>query len=420
LIAALFAIALTGLSAAAAEPWPARVGRISLAETGATLRPAGGAWGDAVVNEPVAAGSSIRSGAQGRAEITLSGITIALAPGTTLDIGRLDKDAAQFALSSGRATLALDRRNPAAVEIATAAGPVKPTAPGRYDIDAAAGLTEKSEATGAVVLPEQVPATMPGAAALATGGTWGRSDGGPIWYPNGLPAGWAPFRDGGWRNLPPWGWTWIDDASWGFAPSHYGRWARVDNRWGWVPGSAEVAADFMPAGVAFLGTPGIGLSYAGGSGPAIAWFPLAPGEPYWPAADGDAPAKIVDAAYKNRRFASAVPKPVFIGGKPVAAALVDIPDRRLDVAPVIPGSPGLKPPAPRLVAGLPRITVHPAPPILAAAPPKPKPAPARIALDAPHRRTANHRPPPKLAAAPPPHPDKMRRHIAEAHHILRQ
>ena len=25
----------------------------------------------------------------------------------------------------------------------------------------------------------------------------------------------------------PWGWTWIDDARWGFAPFHYGRWAYV-------------------------------------------------------------------------------------------------------------------------------------------------------------------------------------------------
>src|SRR6185312_11955520 len=97
---------------------------------------------------------------------------------------------------------------------------------------------------------------------------------------------------------------WIDNALWGFAPSHYGRWTRIGDRWGWLPGDGK---DFSPATVAFLGTPGIGLSYAGGSGPAVAWFPLAPGETYWPADKGDAPAAIVNATYRNRRFASAVP-----------------------------------------------------------------------------------------------------------------
>ena len=96
LIAALLATALTCVSAGAAEPWPVRVGRISLAETGAALRPGGGQWADATINEPVAAGNSIRSGTQGRAEIRLSGITIMLAPGATLDINRLDKDATHY------------------------------------------------------------------------------------------------------------------------------------------------------------------------------------------------------------------------------------------------------------------------------------------------------------------------------------
>ena len=27
-----------------------------------------------------------------------------------------------------------------------------------------------------------------------------------------------------WVWLRPWGWTWVDDAPWGFAPFHYGRW----------------------------------------------------------------------------------------------------------------------------------------------------------------------------------------------------
>ncbi len=37
---------------------------------------------------------------------------------------------------------------------------------------------------------------------------------------------WTPFRDGRWAEIAPWGRTWIDNAPWGFAPAHYGRWAR--------------------------------------------------------------------------------------------------------------------------------------------------------------------------------------------------
>jgi hypothetical protein len=426
LIASVIILGITTLPAVAATPSPARVGRVSLAETGASLRPAGGDWADAIVNEPVASGTSIRSGNQGRAEIRLSGITAALAPETVLDIARLDDGAVQFALRMGHVDLSVDARNAGKLEIDAAKGPIHLDGPGRYGIDADNGLVGKLAAPDGAALPDQVPAMMPGAAALAGNGDWERSEIGWTWYPKNLPGNWMPFRDGSWRYLQPWGWSWIDAAPWGFAPSHYGRWKRVGDRWGWVPGSGASASRFMPASVAFLGTPGIGLSYAGGSGPAVAWFPLAPGEVYWPADQGDPPAALINAAYKNRRFASAVPRRVFVNGKPVADAVVDIPNRRLDVAPVIPGSPGLAPPAPHLVAALPpiRLPKPAAPPLLAAA--TPKPAPARIPLDAPAHPHAKHaaaarRPhPPLRVAVAPPHPAHDRRHVAEAHHILRQ
>ncbi len=431
LIASVFILGITSLPAVAATPWPARMGRVSLAETGAGLRPAGGDWTDAAVNEPVAAGMSIRSGNQGRAEIRLSGITVALAPETSLDIVRLDDGAVQLALKAGHVDLSVDPRNKASLEIDTSKGPIRLSDPGRYGIDADNGLVGKLAAPDGAALPDQVPATMPGAAALAANGDWERSDIGAIWYPKNLAAGWTPFRDGSWHYLKPWGWVWADAAPWGFAPSHYGRWARIGDRWGWVPGGGDAATLFVPASVAFLGTPGIGLSYAGGSGPAIAWFPLAPGEAYWPANRGDPPAGLVDAAYKNRRFASAVPRAIFISGKSVTDAIVDIPTRRLDGAPVIPGSPMLTPAAaPRLVAALPRIAPSKPPtpaPLIAAAAPKPAPA-ARIALDAPARPKTRHvailrgssRGAPLRLTVTPPHPATDRRHVAEAHHILRQ
>ncbi len=427
LIASVLILGATTLTTVAATPWPARVGRVSLAETGASLRPAGGDWTDAAVNEPIAEGSSIRSGTQGHAEIRVSGITVALAPGTTLDILRLDDREVQLGLRAGHIDLSVDRRNSTRLEVDAAKGPIRLDGLGRYGIDADNGIVGKLAAPDSAAIADQVPATLPGGAALAGNGDWEQSEIGWTWYPKNLPADWRPFRDGSWHYLQPWGWVWADAAPWGFAPSHFGRWTWAGDRWGWVPGSGEPAGNFVPATVAFLGTPEIGLSYAGGSGPAVAWFPLAPGEAYWPAGHGDPPAALIDAAYKNRRFASAVPRAIFISGKPAAAAVVDIPERRLDVAPVIPGSPQLEPPAPRLVAGLPPIRPpEPAPPPpLAAA--MPKPAPARIALDVPALPLAKyiatarrpHAPPLRLAVAPP-LSEHDRRHIAEAHHVLRQ
>src|SRR6185437_11315426 len=60
---------------------------------------------------------------------------------------------------------------------------------------------------------------------------------GAVWFPTAVPADWAPYRFGHWKSIAPWGWTWIDDQPWGFAPFHFGRWVHLDNRWGWAPGS---------------------------------------------------------------------------------------------------------------------------------------------------------------------------------------
>src|ERR1019366_4804757 len=77
--------------------------------------------------------------------------------------------------------------------------------------------------------------------------------------------------------VEPWGWTWIDDAPWGFAPFHYGRWAYAGG-WYWIPGTLAPRPVYAPALVAFVGGPGFGVSAAFGAGGAVAWFPLAPGE----------------------------------------------------------------------------------------------------------------------------------------------
>src|SRR6185369_9675195 len=93
-------------------------------------------------------------------------------------------------------------------------------------------------------------------------------------------ADWAPYRAGHWVWVDPWGWNWVDDAPWGFAPFHYGRWAYVSTRWGWVPGPVEVAPVYAPALVAFVGGGGFGVNVSVG-GP-IGWFALGPGDAYFP------------------------------------------------------------------------------------------------------------------------------------------
>ncbi len=112
---------------------------------------------------------------------------------------------------------------------------------------------------------------------------------GPGWFPNQVPNGWQPYSTGHWAYVQPWGYTWVDDAPWGFAPFHYGRWSQVGGRWGWFPGPPAVRPVYSPALVAFVGGgPGgggggisIGINFGGGVG-ISAWFPIGVGEPYVP------------------------------------------------------------------------------------------------------------------------------------------
>lgn len=103
---------------------------------------------------------------------------------------------------------------------------------------------------------------------------------GHVWYPTTVAVGWSPYHYGHWGWVGAYGWSWIDDAPWGFAPFHYGRWVYVGNRWGWCPGRIDVRPVYAPALVAFVGG-GVNVSIGIGGGP-IGWFPLGWGEPYIP------------------------------------------------------------------------------------------------------------------------------------------
>ncbi|MFZ0693946.1 MAG: DUF6600 domain-containing protein [Alphaproteobacteria bacterium] len=83
--------------------------------------------------------------------------------------------------------------------------------------------------------------------------------------------------------IPPWGWTWIDEAPWGFAPFHYGRWVQIHDRWGWCPGEIVARPVYAPALVAFIGGSNFGISISfGHSFPAVGWVPLGPREVFHP------------------------------------------------------------------------------------------------------------------------------------------
>lgn len=415
----------------AEDSLPLRAGRVSLAQGAASYRPAGAEWSDAVTNLPVATGTALRTAGSGSAELGFGDTAVTLAGGSEVDVARLEPHVVQIALPHGRIGIAVRSLGDGGMmEIDLPRGAVWLLEPGQYDIDAgagngpvrvavfdgrarfvgggndgtvASGSTARLGGTGAIASTLETASAdafdtawqgrvsdddtqaarlhlspeLAGLTTLDRSGNWRAVDPyGAVWFPDGVAADWAPYRDGAWRWIPPWGWTWIDHASWGFAPSHYGRWARIDDRWGWVPGKPIPDPAYLPAAVAFLGTPGVGLSYADAFSPAIAWLPLAPGEIYWPGFTGDAalirrlnapdigdlwvlhhadnggpPTEIVTGEYRNRRFASVVPRAAFMAGQPVVPALVAIPETRLDVAPVIAQTVPFPPaPAPRAVA----------------------------------------------------------------------
>lgn len=428
-----------------------RVGRISLVSGNVEFRGPGDAqWSAASVNDPVATGVALRTGPQAQAEIRVGADTIDLDQGTAIAVAKLDQPIAEIAVSEGRIGLDIGRLDRGeSVQIDLARGGLWVLDRGRYDITAGAGehperiavlagnarfvgggadlpiasgyqllpsssetATAKIETAGRpddfnewceartvddsqLAAPYFVSREMTGYASLDEAGDW-QPDGkdGEVWFPRVSAAEWAPYRNGHWRWLAPWGWSWVDDQPWAFATSHYGRWRFADGRWSWVPGQRSEHPVWVPAVVAFLGTPGVGLSYADGPGPAIAWFPLAPGEIYWPGytrdldyiralnrrnivdlnairlgADGEPSAEITNAHFANRSFASVVPRQIFVGGHAIADALLTIPDERLRNAPAIMGSPRIGPPPPmpaRVAAAAPTRQHQPSLPAVAA------------------------------------------------------
>ncbi|MBV8817989.1 MAG: hypothetical protein JO022_06505, partial [Acidobacteriaceae bacterium] len=134
-----------------------------------------------------------------------------------------------------------------------------------------------------------VPPTLIGYEDLGQYGDWTQiPEYGPIWCPRRVDAGWSPYHYGHWAWIEPWGWTWVDDAPWGFAPFHYGRWVYWHERWAWAPGPVAVVAVrgpvvrpvYAPALVAWFG--GKHWSVSVTAGPSLGWVALGFGEVFTP------------------------------------------------------------------------------------------------------------------------------------------
>jgi hypothetical protein len=224
--------------------------------------------------------------------------------------------------------------------------------------------------------PQHAFLEMTGYEELQRYGQWKTLDDyGPVWFPTLIPAEWAPYRYGHWTSIAPWGWTWIDDQPWGFAPFHFGRWVYVDDRWGWSPGEPVNHLVYAPALVAFMET-SEGAASSQASEPPVGWFPLAPGDAYvpwfvagpafvdgvnilyprrfredplhWPDEHGRG---VWRGEFANRRFATFVRREVFAQGRPVGREMMRMQADRLERAMVMRGGPRVTPAVMRTMAG---------------------------------------------------------------------
>jgi hypothetical protein len=410
LTSAVAALALgLGLSPLAAADPPGRVARLNYVQGSVSFRPGGvEEWASATVNYPLTIGGDLWVDQGARAELHIGSTAIRLTPQTSFSFLNLDDRTVQIRLSQGSLTVRIQRIVAGEVfEIDTPNGAVTLARPGSYRVDVdsdrvtATVTVRRGEAeimSAGAILPvrsgeavflvggdaptydlrepappdewetwgsgrdareDQAPALryvsreVTGYEDLDAHGTW-RVDAtyGAVWSPTTVVVGWAPYRHGHWAWVDPWGWTWIDDAPWGFAPFHYGRWAFISGGWGWIPGTIVVQPVYAPALVAFVGGANFSLSVSFGGIAGIGWFPLAPREVYVPPYQYSPTyirnvnitnvnvtnINVTNVNYLNRHVpgaVTAVSHEVFVSARPVATAAVLVSSRAATTAQVV-------------------------------------------------------------------------------------
>ncbi len=397
---------------------PSRVARLGYMEGSVSFQPAGETeWVQAVPNRPMTTGDKLWADQNSRAELQLGSAVIRLNANTGFSFLNLDDNTVQIQLTSGTINVRvrrLDRNDVFEVDTPNLAFSIYQ--PGSYRVEASEDGTYSvvslrqggGEATGngqTYTLRAGQRATFSGTDALNAEvvdiggpdpfdnwaynrdrryddsrsaqylsrdvvgyedlddyGDW-RDDSsyGHVWFPNRVAVGWAPYHEGHWDWIPPWGYTWVDDSPWGYAPFHYGRWVVVGGRWGWVAGPVAVRAVYAPALVVFIGG-GVGVGFGGNVG----WFPLGPREVYVPSYRVsreyvnrvnisnttvnnvqitnvynttiiNKTTNITNVTYVNRNVQGAVmavPQRAFAGAQPVGRAAVTVSARDIAAAPV--------------------------------------------------------------------------------------
>jgi len=339
-----------------------RVARLGYLEGDVSFQGAGDTdWVQASLNRPLTIGDQLWTDQSAMTELQLEGVAIRMGGHTDISVLNLDERITQLQLSQGALRLrvrALGPQQTIEVDTPNLAMVLRRTGDYRIEVDPQGDTTlvlvqsgqaevfgdgasyrmdssqaylffgtnlsdyeavadyqadeldrwdqERESRLANSVSARYVPAGVIGYEDLDANGRWVvDASYGNVWLPSRVAAGWTPYRDGRWTWVDPWGWTWIDDAPWGYAVSHYGRWAYFGNAWGWVPGAPRQRVVYAPALVVFVGGNQVHRPPERHSGMGnTRWFPLGPRDIY---RQGQAPSR---EGYANQHVRGAVVAPV--------------------------------------------------------------------------------------------------------------
>ncbi len=444
---ALMLFAATAVLLAAQDDPPGRAARLNYITGPVSFQPAGVTdWVDATINRPLTTGDNLWVGDGARAELHVGSTALRLNSDTAFQFLNLNDQIMQISVSEGTLTVRLpylgEGQN---VEVDTPNMAFTLLRTGEYRIDANSNSQTTTVSVirgqGEVTGGGQAFAVPPGQQAVISGdqqitynvqglpgpddwdnwnlardrredhsvssryvspevtgnedlddyGRWSEQPGyGQVWMPSGVGPGWAPYHNGHWAWIAPWGWTWVDDAPWGFAPFHYGRWAYFGGGWGWCPGPIAIAPMYAPALVGWIGGGGGGFSFGVGIGVGVGWFPLGFGEPFIPGYRVSPGyfnrvnvsntvinrnvnitnvynntyinnRQVTNINYANRNVngaVTAVPQSAFVGGRSVAQSAIAVPRGQLGSA-RIGASPGFAPQTASVLGGRAASTYRP-------------------------------------------------------------
>ncbi|WP_250478777.1 MULTISPECIES: DUF6600 domain-containing protein [unclassified Caballeronia] len=402
---------------------PGRIARLNYMAGTVTTEPAGASdWSYAQINRPLTTGDQLWNDENARSELHIGSTAVRLGSSTALSVLALDDNTAQLKIAQGTLSTRVRELPPGTTyEIDTPNTALAITTPGEMRVEVAPdgrattvtvrsggvtaygdggsvqlaggqqmtfeGTNLQQASANAAPAPDAfdewaagrdasedrsisaryVSRDVPGYQDLDANGTW-RNDPsyGPVWTPTAVSADWAPYRQGHWAWQDPWGWTWIDDAPWGFAPYHYGRWLYIGSRWAWVPGPMDVSAPpaYSPALVGFVGDGdgdgdggpdwNVAVTVGGIAAAGVAWFPLGPGEAWRPHRDGWSPryfervnrnvyVRNTYVNYHAPRGLTAVPTNLFVLGQPVGRQPYAVDPSRWRHPRFFAGAPGIAP-----------------------------------------------------------------------------